>query len=174
MERLTAPLNERLLREEIKDTASLLRSAPPSVTYLIFSAGPGLTKAVPLEHVLRLETVDASAVQMSGDKQSIVYNGASLPLCSLPLLAVPTRGQFNVILLRHGEQTVGLVVEEILDILMAPRALASASQGVYAGSAVIAGKVTDIIDVERLLQGRRKHAANIQSGLATKTRLPYS
>ena len=122
--------------------------------FLVFKAGEGAPKAVPLELVSRLEVIDAKAVEHSGHEAVVQYRGDLMRLNILPETSIPTEGEFDVVVFTYDGRTIGLVVEEIVDIIEAPLAIKlSASEEYYLGSLVIAGKTTDVVDVGYLLKG---------------------
>jgi chemotaxis signal transduction protein len=61
--------------------------------------------------------------------------------------AGPAAEDARVIVCRHGDQSVGFVVREILDIIAEPVVLEPCSRrpGIL-GSAIVAGRVTDLLD----------------------------
>lgn len=121
--------------------------------FLAFRAGDGSPKAVPLELVARLEEVDAKSVEYSGQDPVVQYRGDLMRLKVLPGMAMPTSGIFDVIVFTYDSKTVGLVVDEILDIERAPLAMKIAGhEEQFLGSIVINGKTTDIVDIGYLLK----------------------
>ncbi len=123
------------------------------VSFLLFSTGEGAPKAVPLELVSRLEEVDASKIELSGEKPVIQYRGDLMRLLDLHGKPLPTEGMQEVIVFTYDGRTIGLLVEQIIDIVVAPLAVKMASnQESYLGSMVIQDKTTDVVDVGYLLR----------------------
>lgn len=123
-------------------------------SFLVFRAGSGSPKAVPLELVSRLEEIQADKVELSGQHPVVQYRGDLMRLNVLPGMEMPREGKFEVIVFTYDGKTVGLVVEAITDIQRAPLAMTlSATDEQYLGSIVINGKTTDIVDVGYLLKG---------------------
>jgi len=134
------------------DTAAVL-SEEKLTNFLVFKAGEAAPKAVPLELVSRLEVIDAQSVEHSGHEAVVQYRGDLMRLKTLPGTTLPTEGEFDVVVFTYDGKTVGLVVDEIVDILLAPLAVKlSASEEYYLGSLVIAGKTTNVVDVGYLLK----------------------
>ena len=134
--------------------ASALAKSEKITKFLVFRAGVGAPKAVPLELVSRLEVVAATSVEYSGHEAVVQYRGDLMRLNVLPETTIPTAGEFDVVVFTYDGKTIGLVVEEIIDIMEAPLAMKlSASEEYYLGSLVIAGKTTDVVDVGYLLRG---------------------
>lgn len=123
------------------------------VSFLLFKAGEGAPKAVPLELVSRLEEVQVSDIEMSGDSPVIQYRGDLMRLTTLHDLPIPQTKTCEVIVFSYDNKTVGLVVEQILDIVEAPlQVKLGSTDDAYLGSMVITGRTTDVVDVGYLLR----------------------
>ncbi len=121
--------------------------------FLVFRAGGGSQKAVPLELVSRLEEIHYDKLELSGEHPVVQYRGDLMRLDTLPGMSMPASGKFEVIVFTYDGKTVGLVVEAIIDIQRAPLAMTiSSTAEQYLGSIVISGKTTDIVDVGYLLK----------------------
>jgi two-component system chemotaxis sensor kinase CheA len=135
------------------------------ISLLMFRAGGFTRLAMPLSKVARLEKIPRAQVERAAGHDVLQYRGAMLPLISL---ADALGGQSGpgteflpVIVYRDGEGAVGLVVEEILDIV--EEQVLSARGADHPGllaSAVVAGRVTDFIDLEAM----GTHLARFDSG----------
>jgi two-component system chemotaxis sensor kinase CheA len=129
------------------------QSEEKMASFLVFMAGRGAPKAVPLELVSRLEEINAASVEFSGVDPVVQYRGDLMRLKTLPGMEMPATGKFEVIVFTYDGKTIGLVVESIVDIQRAPLAITVAGNGEqYLGSSVITGKTTDIVDVGYLLK----------------------
>lgn len=137
--------------------------------FLLF-AGPDESRmAVPLSRVARLEELRASQIENAGAQWVAQYRGQILPLINLETALDERRrqrrhlrtdvtdpsssGLFLVVVCNHEGHQVGLVVEKILDIvedLAEPKYPASRT-GVQC-SAVISGKVTELLDIPAVLR----------------------
>jgi two-component system chemotaxis sensor kinase CheA len=116
---------------------------------LVFRAGGDAPKAVPLSLVARLEEIDPAAIENADGVRMIQYRGQLMPLVAVtPEANVRREGRQPIVVFTDDERSMGLVVDEILDIVEdhAPLEIASAHPGIV-GSAVIAGKATEIVDV---------------------------
>ncbi|RAI58595.1 hybrid sensor histidine kinase/response regulator [Roseicella frigidaeris] len=116
---------------------------------LLFRAGDATPKAVPLGLVARLESVESGRIEQVGGRPLVQYRGRLMPL--LPLsgrwdpAAAPARQP--VLVFGDGERCMGLMVEEILDVVETPLAIDSAGERPgYLGSIVVAGRVTELLD----------------------------
>ncbi len=115
---------------------------------LLFKAGEGAPRAVPLGLVARLEDLPVERIEQAGDGMVTQYRGRLMPLQAMPGVMPREAGQRQPILVfGEDERAMGLMVDEILDVMEEALTIdaASARPG-FLGSAVLAGKVTDILD----------------------------
>ncbi len=136
-------------QEEATETKQRHVSFNEEVTsLLVFRAGSEELKAVPLALVARLEEIDLKSVEHSHGVPMVQYRGHIMPL-------VPfnqnhqwgTEGRQATIVFTEGERSMGLVVDEIIDIVEDRVAVElKADQAGLVGTAVVAGKATDVID----------------------------
>jgi len=118
------------------------------VALLLFKASDNSPKAVPLGLVARLEEVDFGKVEYSNGRAMIQYRGALMPL--VPIhddVAFPTEGKRPTLVFTDRERSMGLVVDEILDIVEDRLSveLSDNSDGMI-GSAIVDGRATEILD----------------------------
>lgn len=150
---LAKSLGEREAGSKDAADAAAEASKEKMASFLIFKAGAGAPKAVPLELVSRLEVIESSAVELSGHEHVVQYRGDLMRLKTLPEMSIPTSGSFDVVVFTYDNRTIGLVVDSITDIVEAPLAIKlTASEEYYLGSMVIVGKTTDVVDVGYLLK----------------------
>jgi two-component system chemotaxis sensor kinase CheA len=116
---------------------------------LLFQAGGrGTPLAVPLSLVARLEEIEVAKIERSDGKPVVQYRGKLMPLVFIDgTEQFKDKGQQPVIVFGEGDQTMGLVVDEIVDIVEdhLQVELGTPREGLL-GSAVIASKSTDVID----------------------------
>jgi two-component system chemotaxis sensor kinase CheA len=127
---------------------------------VLFRAGAFERLVVPLSLVARLEEFDQAKIERSGGGRVVQYRGRILPLVvSISVLdpaasdAVLERDPLQVIVFTEGERSIGLVVDQIVDIVEGN--IAVRRQGTrrgLLGSAVVAGQVTDFLDLHAVLQ----------------------
>ncbi len=115
---------------------------------LLFRAGNAAPKAVPLSLVARLEEVEAAAVEYSDGKPVVQYRGKLMPLVPTESgVEVRKDGQQPILVFSDRERSMGLMVDEIIDILEDKLQInLSAQRPGFLGSAIIMGKATDVID----------------------------
>ena len=119
-----------------------------TVSMLVFNAADKSPKAVPLALIARLEEVDLQNVEYSNGQRVIQYRGALMPLIQMDgASALGDEGKKPVLVFSDQDRTMGLVVDEIVDIVEETMnvELTDTRQG-FLGSAVIGGKATDVID----------------------------
>jgi two-component system chemotaxis sensor kinase CheA len=127
--------------------------ANATTSLLLFRAGSGEPKAVPISLVTRIEEVDAGKIEYSNGRHVIQYRDNLMPL--LPLDAkvqVRSEGTQPLLVFVDKERAMGIVVDEIIDIVddRLDIKLGSRSSSVL-GSAIINGRATEIIDVAHYL-----------------------
>ncbi len=119
-----------------------------SVAMLIFRAVDDTPKAVPLALVARLEEIDLAQIEFSNGQHVVQYRGQLMPLVKMDASQkLETEGRQPVLVFSDRNRTMGLVVNEIVDIVEGRMdiELSSDREG-YVGTAVIGEKATDIID----------------------------
>lgn len=120
------------------------------ISLLVFESGTGSTMAVPLSLVARLEEFPRDSIEKSADRTVVQYRGDLLPI--LPISGGTVDDTIDpqpVIVFSEGERSMGLIVDEIQDILEERLVIRMQSQrsGVL-GTAIINGKATDVIDTQ--------------------------
>lgn len=116
--------------------------------------------AVPLSLVARLEEFERSDIEIANGRSVVQYRNEIMPLVNVAysLGAGPGEMQhedttLHVVVYSSNGRSMGLLVDSILDIVEehVEAGAAQAGTGVR-GSAVIQGKVTDIVDVVELVR----------------------
>lgn len=138
-----------------EDDQEMVRRAASSdkESMLVFRAGQDHPRAVPLSLVARLEEIDISSVETSDGRLMVQYRGALMPLVLAdPAMSLRESGNQPVLVFTDRQFTMGLAVDEILDIVEDEMdiKLASDKPGVI-GSAVINEKASEVIDVTYFL-----------------------
>jgi two-component system chemotaxis sensor kinase CheA len=129
------------------------------VALLLFRIGEQGLGAIPLARVQRLEEIHASSIEYSGGEEVVQYRNEILPLMRLSRV-LNARGHeaagvdmMQVIVHRGDNGQIGLVVDHIIDIVD-EELTTFQRQGVsraIVGSAVIQGRVTDLIDLDHVV-----------------------
>jgi two-component system chemotaxis sensor kinase CheA len=120
---------------------------------LVFRAGSPNPMAVPLSLVTRLEEIDARTIELSSGRPLVQYRGQLMPLVPVNAeVRIRTSGTQPLLVFSDDDRSMGLVVDEIVDIVddRLDIELATERPGLI-GSAVIKGQATDIIDIAHFL-----------------------
>lgn len=128
--------------------------ARDAVPMLVFQAGVGGPKAVPLSLIARLEEADLATAEQAGDRTVLQYRGGLMPLIDFDGQPSPRVGKRQILVFVDGGRMLGLVVDKVLDIVEATLnlQLAAGTHPGLLGSAVIAGHSTDVIDTVHYLR----------------------
>jgi len=140
-------------REVAMEEAHQTKQAQDLVSLLLFKAGNKTPKAVPLALVARLEDVETNRIEYSSGAPVIQYRGQLMPL--VPYNAnhdFSGKARHPVLVFTDGDRSMGLVVDEIVDIVEDDiRVQLAPDQDGMVGSAIIAGQATEVIDVGHFL-----------------------
>ena len=113
--------------------------------------------AAPLDSAERLEVLDPERIKKSGGVERVLYRGTVMRLLRLTdLLGLESSGRQvaseQVIVYRHGDRYLGLVVGKNRDVVESSVRLELVEGRPYIkSSAVIGGQITDLVDVESIL-----------------------
>ncbi|MPY70403.1 MAG: response regulator [Alphaproteobacteria bacterium] len=121
---------------------------------LVFRAGGDEPKAVPLALVARLEEIDRTTIEESNGTPVVQYRGQLMPLIAVdPAFRLEEEGRQHVVVFQDSDRSMGVMVDAIVDIVedRLKVEIESAREGVL-GTAVIAGKATDVIDTAHYLR----------------------
>ena len=136
------------------DAETRTQHAQTSQSFLLFRAGPFARLAAPLSLVARLEKFPLNKVERAGNRLVVQYRGEILPLVPLASILDPacqdtssTQDPVQAIVFNDGHRRIGLLVDELLDIIddIVTTKRASGRKGLL-GSAVIGNHVTDLLD----------------------------
>jgi two-component system, chemotaxis family, sensor kinase CheA len=119
---------------------------------LVFRAGSAQPKAVPLGLVTRLEEIATDKIELSNGRYMVQYRERLMPLVQMEGVNVQTSGAQPILVFADEGRSMGLVVDEIIDIVEERLHIevAGSGQGIL-GSAVIKGLATEVIDVGHFL-----------------------
>ncbi len=131
--------NEAMARAGVRESRT---------TLLLFRAGDGGQKAVPLALIARLEEIDVRQIEQSNGKPLVQYRGKLMPLISTdPSYKMRAEGRQPILVFADHDRSMGLAVDEIVDIVEDHLAVElTADRPGLIGSAIVAGKATEIID----------------------------
>ena len=116
--------------------------------------------AIPLSSVARLEEFNRDIIEVAGSQEVVQYRSQIMPLLRLSNLLYPGAGELSsdsdtmqVVVYSHAGKSIGFVVGKIADIVDEVISVQRKSRepGIL-GSAVIQQRVTDVLDIQGLLQ----------------------
>jgi two-component system chemotaxis sensor kinase CheA len=143
---------------------------------LLFLTANERRTAVALNSVERLEEFRRSQFERAGLKLVVQYRGELLPIVNLSSRfdPVPESGQdpqVKVLVCHHKGESLGVVVDQILDVVEAPVGVDHRwKDNLSAGSAVIQERVTDFVELETMLNsanGQGPFAYRFEDGAAS-------
>ena len=139
---------------ELADDASAAHAigGEQLTSLLVFRAGSSQPKAVPLGLVTRLEEIATDKIELSNGRCMVQYRDQLMPLVQMNGVTVQTQGSQPILVFADDGRSMGLVVDEIIDIVEERLHIEVAGQqdGIL-GSAVIKGQATEVIDVGHFL-----------------------
>jgi two-component system chemotaxis sensor kinase CheA len=118
---------------------------------LLFRAGDATPKAVPLGLVARLDDLPVDKIEYSGGVPVVQYRGQLMPLVPMGGAGLSedaeARGRQTVLVFSERGRSLGLMVDAILDVVEERLEVKGGQDRPgFLGTAVVAGKVTDVID----------------------------
>jgi two-component system chemotaxis sensor kinase CheA len=128
---------------------------------LLFTGPDDERMAIPLSQITRLEEFPPSSIERVGGREVVQYFGDVLPLVSVASLLAGSRNGMRpvtagaesvhtLVYMKDGRR-VGVVVDRILDTIERKLVdLRPAGRGGVAGSLVIEGRVTEILDLDTM------------------------
>lgn len=138
----TQGLAARVGTVELEKTAAQPEKACDTQKLVLIRSGGFY--AVPMDKVARLEKIEAGMVQRNADGHVMQYRGGLLPVLSLQE-SIADNG--HLVILRANGRTAALAVDDIVDVVddVVDIGVSSARPGLL-GSAIVAGRVVDVID----------------------------
>lgn len=156
---LVSEAKDRGLEEKPEATAAAATDADAD-TMLVLGLGETGRVALPLALVDRLEEIEVSSIELSAHREVVQYRSELLPLLRLGDALGYTSdgavdGVLQVVVCSRDGRRLGLVVDQILDIAEEEIAIDAslAPQRGLLGTAVIRGRVTDLLDLPQLMDG---------------------
>lgn len=141
-------------QREIADDDAAMRSvaAEQPTSLLVFRAGSAQPRAVPLGLVTRLEEIAIDKIEMSDGRYMVQYREQLMPLVRMDGVTIRSTGTQPILVFADDGRSMGLVVDEIVDIVEERLHIevASSKDGIL-GSAVIKGLATEVVDIGHFL-----------------------
>jgi len=145
--------------EERAESQKKTQAVDDEQRLLLFRAGSFERLAVPLSLVSRLEEFPQAVIERASGSHVVQYRGGILPLLSLAGVLEPgvadesvARDPVQVIVFQDGERSLGMVVDQVLDIVEDAVTVRrqSGREGLL-GSAVVGKRVADFLDLQTVL-----------------------
>jgi len=141
------------LERDKKSTEDHAAARDETISLLLFRAGSESPKAVPLSLITRLEEIEVDRIEQTNGRSLVQYRGRLMPLVYVnDKVERRTEGSQPMIVFTDGGRSMGLVIDEVVDIVddRLDIEISSESVGVL-GSAVIRGSATEVLDVAHYL-----------------------
>ncbi|MEM8985479.1 MAG: hybrid sensor histidine kinase/response regulator [Pseudomonadota bacterium] len=137
--------------EEISEKAA--RASQNKTAMLVFKAGSDEPKAAPLSLITRLEEIDVANIETSNGAQLVQYRGSLMTVVHADAYgSLKTEGRQPVLVFTDDQRSMGLAVDEIVDIVDEKLNVEHISdQPGVIGSAVVKGRATQVVDVAYFL-----------------------
>lgn len=130
-----------------------------AIRLILFRAGDGPRKAIPLSLVSRIERLEGGAMLNSGGLPVMRHQGRLMPLIDLGGPSGKPPDARPVLVIGVGGEPMGLLIGEIVDIVEhhLDVEIASDESGLL-GCSTIHGEMTEVLDVTHFMRGARPGA----------------
>jgi two-component system chemotaxis sensor kinase CheA len=120
---------------------------------LVFEAGAGLPKTLPLSLVSRIVSLKADEIVQTGSGTAFLLHETLTPLLDITQPAYRPGSTVQALLLSIEDQTFGLIIDEVLDVSVrdADVQLSSASP-LVSGTARVGNRTVDVLDAGELFR----------------------
>ncbi|HRE22486.1 MAG TPA: chemotaxis protein CheW, partial [Rhabdaerophilum sp.] len=135
------------------DLAAELHATAERSLLLLFRAGGANLKAIPLSFIGRLEEFDRSAIEDTGGKAVVQYQGRLMPILGyIPQGGFEVDSRQPVLVFHQPDREIGMAVDEIVDVVEVAIQIdtSHATPGTI-GATIIDGKAVEIVDVSDLV-----------------------
>ena len=135
-------------RTEARDQNSLERRR-----LVMFKAGSGAPKVLPLSLVSRIEMVETKRIESSDGRLMVLLQGRLMPIVPISHEIDMSRPAYPVLVVATENRSIGLMADEIIDILEEKLEIQLASaNSELVGSAEIRGQAIELIDVAHFIR----------------------
>ncbi|WP_295555988.1 chemotaxis protein CheW [uncultured Hyphomicrobium sp.] len=152
-------------RSEARDQNALERRR-----LVMFKAGSGASKVLPLSLVSRIEMVETNRIESSDGRLMVLLQGRLMPIVPISPEIDMSRPAYPVLVVANESRAIGLMADEIVDILEEKLEIQLASSNSeLVGSAEIRGEAVELIDVSHFIR-----LADPGKGSATPQRILFA
>ena len=140
-------------QSEIADESVATRSSSDAqlTSLLVFRSGSSEPKAVPLALVTRLEEIAVEKIELSNGRHMVQYREQLMPLVEMEGVTIRESGVQPILVFADDGRSMGLVVDEIIDIVEEQLSIEVASTRERSGFGRGQGQATEVIDVGHFL-----------------------
>lgn len=122
----------------------------PKVPVMLFTGLDQRRRAVPLDLVQRIDTVEREAIDLEGPRAQVVIDDRLFTLVGHDAGPLP-EGRCRLLRLSNGESEIALIVAEVLDAAEIEEDLRTGGGDPrYAGVALLSGRPVPVVDLHRL------------------------
>jgi two-component system chemotaxis sensor kinase CheA len=138
--------------EKKREVASEQSGAMERRRLVMFRAGAGASKVLPLSVVSRIEMIETSRIEKSDGRLVVLLQDRLTPLELVSPAIDLSRSSYPVLVVTVDDRTIGLLAEEIVDIIEEKLEIQLASRSAdIIGSAEIRGDAVELIDVTHFI-----------------------
>jgi two-component system chemotaxis sensor kinase CheA len=135
-------------REQVREQTGLERRR-----LVMFRAGSGAPKVLPLSLVSRIEMVETNRIESSDGRLMVLLQGRLMPIVPISSEIDMSRPSYPVLVIATETRAIGLMADEIVDILEEKLEIQLASSNSeLVGSAEIRGEAVELIDVAHFIR----------------------
>ena len=142
------------------DAVTTEAAAGAAQRWLLLRAGASERLAIPISIVSRLEEIPTERIERAGGRLVVQYRGRIMPLVSLAGLvdggyggSPPAGENVPVVVFEDGCRVLGVMVDQILDVVEeAVTVRQKYDRPCLLGSAVIGGRITDLVDLRAVIE----------------------
>jgi two-component system chemotaxis sensor kinase CheA len=139
--------------------ADLTAPARESTRLILFRAGSGPLKALPLSLVSRIESVASERLTESDGALITMHQGRLLPVLPAAPDVMRTKTIYPVLVISVGGESMGLLVDEIVDVVEESLDIQIAGEADDSvGTAEIRGDAVDVLDIMHFIRQARPNA----------------
>jgi two-component system chemotaxis sensor kinase CheA len=139
--------------------ADLKGPAVENTRLILFRAGSGPLKALPLSLVSRIESVPSDRLTQSDGTLITMHQGRLMPVIPASADSARSGSIHPILVISLGNESMGLLVDEIVDIVEEPLEIEiPGSTDEIVGTAKIRGTAVDVLDIMHFVRRARPNA----------------